>query len=151
MTDALRLLDALLGQWQLSRVIEQEGATMQGTAQFTRAAPHVLDYTETGVLALRGGQTLRCVRRYRYTADEQSLVIAFRDGPDEGKTFVTLRFHDDAVQSVVADDTHHCGNDIYSVRFRLQLPTSYATEIDVTGPRKNYRAVTRYTRLDALA
>src|SRR5690606_24254370 len=134
------------GRWQLSRCIEQEGATMLGAATFARTADGGLLYEEAGLLTLRDGQTLRCTRRYRFVARGESLVILFNDGPDAGKPFVELVFADTTPGVLIAADKHFCGRDIYAVEYRLQLPASYETDVLVAGPNKRYRAVTQYAK-----
>lgn len=140
------LLDQFEGHWQLSRRIEQEQATMQGTATFSRVENDILLYHEEGVLTLHNGQAIRCTRRYKFLAQGESLVILFNDGPDDGKTFVELAFSGGPTGVLTAVDKHYCDKDIYSVVYRLSLPDSYETDIRVSGPNKDYRAVTRYTR-----
>lgn len=141
-----QLLDQFEGCWQLSRRIEQEHATMRGSATFSRAENDVLLYHEEGLLTLHNGQTVRCTRRYKFLAQGESLVIRFNDGPDDGKIFVELAFSGGATGILTAADKHYCGKDIYSVVYRLNLPDSYETDVRVSGPNKDYRAVTRYTR-----
>lgn len=148
MSAAQDLLNQLEGQWRLHRDIEAEGATMTGRALFTRVAPDALRYEETGKLSLRDGQVLPCSRRYRFVERGDALVILFDDEPDRGKTFVTLRFAAAATGMPVASDRHLCGRDTYSVIYRLRLPSCYETEVSVTGPRKQYTALSRYTRPD---
>lgn len=141
-----QLLDQFEGRWQLSRSIEQEHATMRGSATFSRAENDVLLYHEEGLLTLHNGQTVRCTRRYKFLAQGESLVIRFNDGPDDGKIFVELAFSGGTAGVLTAADKHYCGKDIYSVVYRLNLPDSYETDVSVSGPNKDYRAVTRYTR-----
>ncbi|OZI44249.1 DUF6314 family protein [Bordetella genomosp. 4] len=141
-----QLLDQFEGHWQLSRSIEQEHATMRGNATFSRVENDVLLYHEEGLLTLHNGHTVRCTRRYKFLAQGESLAILFNDGPDEGKTFVELAFSGEITGVLTAADKHYCGKDIYSVVYRLSLPDAYETDICVSGPNKDYRAVTRYTR-----
>nr|WP_255448227.1 MULTISPECIES: DUF6314 family protein [unclassified Bordetella] len=141
------MLDQLEGSWRLRRDIAAEGATMTGVAHFTRVAADVLHYEETGTLTLREGQTLSCSRRYRFIARGDALVILFEDEPDRGRQFVSLGFVPADAHTLVAADTHLCGPDTYTVAYRLALPAGYETEISVQGPRKDYTALSRYTRL----
>lgn len=145
--DISLLLDRFEGRWRLERHIEQEGAAMQGVATFSRAGEDRLLYDEAGQLTLRDGQIIRCTRRYQFVARGETLVILFNDGPDAGKTFVALACGDDGPDVLTAADPHLCGQDSYTVVYRLGLPHAYETDILVAGPHKNYRAVSRYTRL----
>ena len=145
--DVSQLLDLLEGSWTINRHIEQERATMQGSARFTRHAEDALLYDEEGLLTLRSGQRFRCTRRYRFLAQGDLLQIRFDDGPDSGKVFVQLRFGGEASGVLSAVDQHYCGPDIYSVHYRLHLPESYETDVFVSGPKKHYRALTRYTKI----
>lgn len=142
-----QLLDHFEGQWQLSRSIAEEGATMRGSARFVRAADGGLLYDEEGMLMLGNGQSIRCTRRYKFLADGEKLTILFNDGQDAGKPFVELKFGDEASGILTAVDKHYCGQDVYSVAYRLNLPVSYETDVSVAGPKKHYRALTRYTKV----
>jgi len=142
-----QLLDQFEGQWQLSRSIAEEGATMRGSARFVRVTDGGLLYDEEGVLTLGNGQSIRCTRRYKFLADGERLTILFNDGQDAGKPFVELKFGDEASGLLTAADKHYCGQDVYSVVYRLSLPVSYETDVSVAGPKKHYRALTRYTKM----
>ena len=146
-----QLLDHLEGHWQLSRSIEEEGAAMQGSARFVRVADDELLYDEEGMLTLSNGQVIRCTRRYRFIASGERLRVLFNDGLDVGKLFVELTFGDETPGMLAAEDKHYCGQDIYSVVYRLSLPASYETDVFVTGPKKHYRALTRYTKITTVA
>lgn len=146
--DVSHLLESLEGPWCLSRRIEPDGATMRGTAQFTRVSPDVLSYEETGWLTLGNGNVLQSTRRYRFRAQQDGMVIDFDDGPDAGKIFVTLTFATTATTDMVAADRHHCGDDVYAVQYKLRLPHAYDTVVSVTGPKKDYRITTQYVKAD---
>lgn len=140
------LLEMFEGEWDLSRRIDEENAVMIGHARFTREGSDVLRYREEGLLTLRNGQTIRCSRRYRFVAYPDSLLIEFDDGPDQGKKFVEIRFTGNPDGLMMGLDDHHCGQDLYTVEYRLSPPGCYETHVTVSGPQKAYRAVTRYQK-----
>ena len=120
---------------------------MSGEAVFTEEPGGSVLYREEGELLLRNGQTSRAYRHYRFAESDGSLLIAFADGFDSGKHFVALRFAGDLSGRMVARDTHLCGPDRYDVVYHLDFPGRFATDIRVSGPRKSYRVISRYTRL----
>ena len=141
------LLDGLTGRWAIARIIEGEGARAVGVASLRPDGPRVLAYRETCELTLSDGRVFAAYRNYRYRFDGDSTEVHFDDGPDQGRLFVRLAFGPSPGRQAEAFDIHHCGDDIYRVLFRLNLPSSFETEIAVSGPRKKYRAVSRYERL----
>ena len=140
------LRDAFVGTWHLSRRIEGEDASMEGRAVFTCESDGSLLYREDGVLTLHNGQCIKSTRRYRFVFGHESLQILFNDGPDHGTLFVELSFAAGQDGIMTATDDHYCGKDIYAVQYRLNFPTAYETDVRVSGPKKHYRALTRYAR-----
>jgi hypothetical protein len=141
------LLNCLAGYWNIERIIEGEGATLRGTASLLPTVPGVLAYKETGQLRLQNGRTLETFRCYHYRLLESAIEIDFGDGPANGQLFVRLDFGNSLQEVVEAQDVHYCGKDIYRVLYRLRLPMAFESEIEVSGPNKAYRALSRYTKL----
>jgi hypothetical protein len=142
------LLDGLAGRWAIARVIEGEGAQAVGVASLRPDGVGALAYRETCQLTLSDGRVVQTYRNYRYRFVGEWIEIHFDDGPDQGRLFVRLAFAQSPGRQTEAFDIHHCGDDIYRVLFRLNLPYLFETEIAVSGPRKNYRAVSRYQRVE---
>lgn len=149
--------NALAGRWQMSRAITGGSVgQMTGIAIVTACGPDRLDYAESGRLTLPGGPVLDVFRRYTYRllADGR-IAIDFADGPTPGARFVTLAFVAGGTEGQTggvaatwsAADLHHCGDDLYHATMTLDLPDGFTTDIRVTGPRKDYRALTRYRRI----
>ena len=142
------LLESLAGRWAIERVYEGEGALAVGVASLGPDGAQTLAYRETCQLTLSDGQVLQAYRNYRYRFADGLLEIHLDDGPDAGRLFVRLAFAQGPRGQAEAFDVHHCGDDVYRVVFRLDLPSSFETEIVVAGPRKKYRAVSRYSRIE---
>jgi hypothetical protein len=136
--------DRLAGQWELERTFEGLGASLKGSASFTPAGPQTLAYRETGQLTHADGSRTEAYRNYVYRLAGDALEIDFGDGPDKGTLFVRLEVS--AAAPFTASATHHCGDDIYAVRYRFDLPAAFETDITVAGPKKAYRALSRYVR-----
>jgi hypothetical protein len=141
------LLEGLAGRWAITRAFEGEGALAVGVASLRPDGAETLAYRETSQLTLSDGRVLQAYRNYRYRFVDERIEIHFDDGPDKGRLFVRLAFAQGRSKQAEAFDIHHCGDDAYRVLFRLNLPTSFETEIVVSGPRKNYRALSRYSRI----
>jgi hypothetical protein len=140
-------LASFAGQWMFTRYIEKQAASVQGIAEFSWLDTDRLAYVERGELTLADGRSLRCERRYQFVASAADVRVEFDDGLNRGGHFVTLHFQADGDHDWLASDTHYCGQDIYVVEYRLNMPTSYDTKIIVIGPNKDYCATTRYTKI----
>ena len=140
------LLRSLSGAWQLNRDIKGAGAQLRGEAIFEPEADGAFAYRECGTLRLRDGRELSSHRRYTYRPSERGFTVAFADGLSIGSDFVRLTFEALDGERLIADDVHHCGDDIYEVRYVLALPSAFETIIDVTGPAKAYRLISSYVR-----
>ena len=141
------LFEGLAGRWTIDRLFEGQSATLQGAASFLPDGPGALAYSEAGRLTLSDGRALQATRSYRYRFVADAVEIDFADGPDKGRLFVLLAFGPLAAGQAEASAVHHCGADAYHVRYRLNLPSAFETDIAVSGPNKAYRALSRYTRL----
>jgi hypothetical protein len=141
------LLEGLAGRWAIARAIEGEGARAVGVASLRPDGVGTLAYRETCQLTLSDGRVVQAHRNYRYRFVGETIEIHFDEGPGQGRLFVRLVFARGVGVQEEAFDIHHCRDDSYRVLFRLDLPSSFATEIAVSGPRKNYRAVSRYSRI----
>ncbi|GFE76123.1 DUF6314 family protein [Novosphingobium sp. TCA1] len=146
MIEGPSLLRSLSGAWQLDREIRGVGAQLHGEATFEPGPDGAFAYRECGTLRLRDGRELSSHRRYSYRPSEGGFTVAFADGPTIGSDFVRLTFQALDGERLVADDVHHCGDDIYEVRYVLALPSAFETIIDVTGPAKAYRLISSYVR-----
>lgn len=146
MKAAAEILELLSGHWRIDRKIIGEGATLSGDADFAKAADGALAYSEKGVLVLANGQELQAFRKYTYRADSAGLIVEFADGPDKGKTFVELSFVATTGNALEARDVHQCGADTYTAHYILDLPDRFQTDIVVSGPRKDYRTISTYSR-----
>jgi hypothetical protein len=141
------LLKGLAGRWAVTRAFEGEGALAVGVASLRPDGAETLAYRETSQFTLSDGRVLQAYRNYRYRFVGETIEIHFDEGPGQGRLFVRLAFAQGPSKQTEAFDIHHCGDDAYRVLFRLNLPTSFETEIVVSGPRKNYRALSRYSRI----
>lgn len=146
MLEGANLLRSLSGAWQLDREIRGAGAQLHGKATFEPGPGGIFAYRECGTLRLRDGRELSSHRRYTYRPSERGFTVGFADGPTIGNDFVRLTFDVSDGERLVADDVHHCGDDLYEVRYALALPSAFETIIDVTGPAKAYSLISSYVR-----
>lgn len=133
---AERCLADFAGSWALTRRILSPGqadARFEGTAVWAEAAAGRLAYEETGTLTLAGHPPMHSTRRYVWDA---ALGVWF----DDGRFFHT-------VPPGGGRATHWCDPDYYVVDYRFDDWPAFEVTWQVTGPRKDYASVTRYTRL----
>ena len=136
MTAAERLA-ALTGRWHVARVVRHDDgdtARFEGTADWMPQGP-VLRCTEAGRLT-QAGTTFAATRETLWRADAARILVAFADGAP---------FHDfEALDRTAA--THDCPPDLYRLFYDFGAWPRWSVRWDVTGPRKAYRALTRYRR-----
>ena len=138
------LLDALRGEWSLTRTIPGQG-TMAGTARFEPHRPGVLRYREEGVLTLASGLPLRVSREYFYVVEADRVRVAFADGGEPGETLHSLRLA--GSWPLEAADVHRCGADTYEGSYRFEGDGRLTITMVVRGPAKDYAIHSTLERL----
>ncbi|MFJ6326171.1 MULTISPECIES: DUF6314 family protein [unclassified Rhizobium] len=131
------LFDVFVGTWSVRRVILDRLG--MGRVMFTGLATIATDdFEERGETLLGGGYRSQSSRHYRLLLSGAKLVVSFPDG----REFVEIGGQ--PAQYV----RHECGEDTYLGRFFFPAPTAWVEAWSVSGPRKNYRSLAKYTRLD---
>lgn len=129
-----RTLADFAGRWRITRQIahaDGQTATFAGEAAFSPTETGALEYVEDGVLQMQGGQQMHATRRYLWT---DGLVVLF----DDGRPFHT-------VPAAGGAATHLCPPDTYHVAYDFADWPDWRATWDVSGPRKAYRMVSRYS------
>lgn len=118
--------------WRIERAITHADGS---EAQFSGRAVITADwvYVETGTLSM-GRQSFEATRRYLWRPVEGGFDIRF----DDGRSFHEMRFGR-------ADADHWCDPDTYRVTYDLDAFPEWSARWRVTGPRKDYSMVTRYS------
>lgn len=131
MTPAERLA-ALAGRWRTLRVLRHaDGTVARFSGESVWAAEGaLLRCTEGGTLE-QGGQRLTARRETLWRATHSAIEVLFPDGRP---------FH--AVDGRAA--VHHCPPDTYVLRYDFGAWPRWSVRWHVEGPRKSYRATTRY-------
>jgi len=127
-------LGDFLGIWDIAReVIPARGprAGFSGRAEWCRV-PGGASYVETGTLVVEGGAPMTAERRYFWGDD---LSVYFDDG---------RLFHQ--VPARGGQARHFCDPDTYLVNYDFSGWPGFEVRHDVTGPRKDYVMVSRFTR-----
>lgn len=123
-----------IGKWQARRKIVDHLAAatsrFEGTATVTANR-----FEEEGHLTL-GASRLHATRAYRLQATPEGITVNFPDGSE----FIVL--NGESSQKV----SHVCGADTYVGRFFFVDPATWVEAWRVTGPRKHYASLTRYTK-----
>lgn len=129
-----RSLADFAGRWRLSREIthgDGSRATFEGVAEW-RPDPRGLAYRESGTLTMEGGGAFHAERAYLWKPD---LSVWFTDG---------RFFHQ--VPPRGGETGHWCDPDRYDGRYDFAGWPAFTVRWRVTGPRKSYRMLSRYTR-----
>lgn len=139
----------LLGQWTLSRSIEDHRSgnrgSFVGTAALVEADPGsgsvITDqarYDESGELRFRARTSHAC-RSLIYTrVNEAAVMLHFADG----RPFVDLDLTSGPWTSI-----HDCGEDVYELETTALSQELVRERWRVRGPNKDYDAITTLTRL----
>jgi hypothetical protein len=135
-TESHFAFDDFLGTWDVFRVIIDHltGAVnrFSGKAIITAS-----EFVETGEVRY-GAVSLKANRRYGLNAGAGQLDIEFADG----RPFISL--NGEASQTV----RHLCGDDDYRGRFVFAHAGAWIEAWHVSGPRKRYASLARYSRDD---
>ena len=141
MTDAIGFLSYLTGTWHLERAVS-DGKKLQGLAHIRPTnVRRIFRYREEGSF-VNSGTTQNAYRDYIYKVKGDRLNILFADPHRVDQLYVSLDF----AGSLIANDTHLCGADIYAVVFEIINGNEFHTETYVSGPQKDYRLMSQYQR-----
>lgn len=141
--DMMRTLgpDDFLGRWSLRRDIDDRhsGQTghLAGEATFEADASGGLTYVEGGMLRMGALPALSASRRYLWRFADGRVEVRFADG---------AAFHSFAPVGHARGTDHPCGADHYRVRYDFSTFPDWSARWEVTGPKKDYTSVSRYTR-----
>ncbi len=131
-------LSQFKGQWALSReIFHDDGAkaVFEGHAVWAEGQGGYL-YREEGALHIAGHGPVTAERNYIWrVATAGGIDVCFDDGRP---------FHHIGVQAT--GDRHWCDPDTYVVEYDFSDWPKWRSEWAVTGPRKNYRMSSFYTR-----
>lgn len=129
-----RRLGDFEGTWHLDRVIDHGDGTravFAGMAMFRRDGDG-LAYIEEGQLRIGTATPITARQSYRW---DSGLIVRFPDG----RLFHTVPEHGGAVH-------HFCDPDTYAGHYDFSRWPGFSVAWQVTGPRKDYRMVSRYRR-----
>jgi hypothetical protein len=116
---------------------------MTGAATITPHAAGQFDYRELGQLRLPDGRALDAERRYVFEEMDSGFAVFFAETPPRLFHRIALRT---TGPSLVGAATHLCADDRYDSRYEFRAEGSFVVEHRVSGRRKRYTSVTRYTR-----
>ena len=132
-------LSDFLVEWRVSRSIDDrltgQPGRFEGRAVF-RPEGRGLRYREEGLLYLGEGPGMTAVRDYLWREAAGRIVVDHGDGRP---------FHDFDPADPVA--RHVCAPDDYRVRYDFSDWPDWRAAWSVTGPRKTYDLVSRYSRM----
>lgn len=126
------------GLWALSRRITdtlggREGK-LEGQAEFIARDEHWL-YQETGILHWPNSAPMVANRGYQFFETQGRIEIRFQNGDP---------FHSFTWANPTA--THDCPPDFYEVSYDFGAWPEWTSQWHVTGPRKDYRLLSQYSR-----
>ncbi|MBU2888725.1 DUF6314 family protein [Celeribacter halophilus] len=138
-------LENFTGLWSMAREIDDrrtgQRATLTGTCRFIMDETGALRQDERGVLHMpEAAQSFEAERRYLWRADAEGIAVFFEDG---------RFFHAFDPNAPAPHADHACAPDAYSVRYTFSNWPDWSATWRVTGPRKDYVSVTRYSRQTA--
>jgi len=131
----------LAGAWEIERTLHDRRTGQQGyfagRGIFAPGDGDPLAYEEQGRLALGGFETL-AHQRYLYAfPTPHRAEVRFADGRP---------FHPLDLSGGCWEAEHLCGRDLYRGRFQALAPGRWSVTWTVTGPRKDQRLESLFTR-----
>ncbi len=140
MSGAHRDLAAFFGGYSVTRRIEDRRAAQtvrfEGRAQISEGdTRHSALYREAGEMQVAQGR-FTAERSYLWRAQAGRILVQFDDGRP---------FHDFDPVSGGAATEHLCGQDWYLGGYDFSDWPQWSVTWEVSGPRKDYRSVTRYS------
>jgi hypothetical protein len=135
------LRDYLKGSWRIDREISDRRsasiARFAGKCDFSRLSDG-LSYAEAGLLTVDGREhEATQTNRWEVTGEETAIVYFADDKP----------FHNVHVRMNAAVVEHWCAPDEYRGNYIFESASIWHLTWRVTGPRKDYTACSRFTRL----
>lgn len=139
----------LEGDWAVQRTFEGSYlGTFSGKASFTpnSGEEFTYQYSEEGELIDGEGNLFNAKQSYLYRLEEGILQVLKLE-ESEWIVMHDLDFKQE-VDAVVASATHThlCGQDYYVAEYRIDLSGNCEVAYTVTGPKKDYRIHSVYTR-----
>lgn len=131
-------LAALRGRWRTLRVLRHADGARARFGGFTTWSP------------MNGGG-LRCLEEGTLRQDGRSFPAGRETLWQAGPGGIEVRFADGRPFHTVGRDAaarHDCAPDIYWLRYDWSAWPRWSVRWRVRGPRKDYRALTRYLRAD---
>ncbi|MEM9523333.1 MAG: DUF6314 family protein [Pseudomonadota bacterium] len=127
------------GRWRLVRVIEDRRAdaigTLEGEAVFSVRGGGLF-YRETGTLVYAGLTPVMAERRYLWRQEGGDIVVDYETGAS---------FHRFALRHRTPGAVHRCAADLYRAAYDFTDWPGWRAIWTVSGPRKEYRMVSRYS------
>ncbi len=129
-----------VGEWRIDREITHDNAP---PARFAGLARLELDgeglsYAEAGELVIAGAPPMQAERQYLWrTGPTGGIEVFFADGRP---------FHAFDPNAAAPQDRHWCDTDIYDVRYDFGDWPDWRADWRVSGPRKTYRMMSRFSR-----
>lgn len=133
--------------WWLVRKVGNLGI-FRGQAHFSTSLSQTLRYREEGVLHQILGPDLEVFRDFDFRLILDTIAIDFAGDHRRGKRYVDLRF-DHRGSNLVAQGLHECAPDTYIHRMTWPSNKSFSVVVDVRGPNKNFRLVSKYERQES--
>ncbi|MEM8536805.1 MAG: DUF6314 family protein [Pseudomonadota bacterium] len=129
------------GEWRMSRQIDDlrigESGALYGTVSFTHDGD-TLRYEEKGTLVFASAAPIKAQRAYIWRFAGKHVEVAYANGAP---------FHSFPLVAEAAATPHLCGDDTYNGVYAFADFPQWQLTWNVTGPRKNYRTVTTFTRM----
>jgi len=141
------VFEFLEGKWSIRRRFEGTySGEFTGEATFApdKDDGSVYHYAEQGGLTDAEGQRFDAKQSYRYRLSEGQLQVLKREASD-WIVMHDLDFrNDDGIAT--ASHRHLCGQDDYATVYRVDLSGNLEVDYRVSGPKKDYRIHSLYTR-----
>ena len=139
--DAQRLCDAIIGRWDVQRIIARDGVIIgnaNGVAIATQDISSVL-YHENIVATLHSKQ-FNGTRRYKFSIEHDALYKSVIENDQEILKHQILFVDEKAI------GMYTCVRDLYKSEYIVHDNNSYTLHYDITTPTAHNTLITKFTR-----
>jgi len=143
-----KVFDYFAGEWSVRRrFVGSYTGDFRGTARFTRndSETHAYLYEEEGALKDASGNQFNARQVYCYRLRDSKFEVLKRDSAGWMVLHELLLVPEG--NRLTAGHLHVCGEDCYTVEYRIDLSGGWALGYVVKGPKKDYRIYSAYARV----
>ncbi len=159
-----KLFQNFAGAWSFTRYLTSRNkpnnyalniavGSVKGTATFERVGENQLHYKEEGVFTPIGKAMFKVQKEYLFLIENNEIKKYSLQNGKNSELMYPLQFGQPDLKNIFALGEHLCGQDTYQATYEFDVERGseelfhrYKLTYDVTGPEKDYIALTMHER-----